>query len=210
MIMVSSRNIPEQIRVIHKPNCPHAKHILPRNRIRSDIEIKYVDPQYLCSLCTGLRGDFRTRKEEIRGWEDKYRMKIRYDTCSDTCFISTLHGFWKIYEHPATGEYLLYHRNYYDSEIPYDKAVHGSFHRQKDVKATDSLGKLVAYIAAHDRSKGIIKEDYRNLPKTSHKQKKYYKQAKNRIRREKVRKVEKIFSMLEQQEQRRNQICQSQ
>ena len=65
------------------------------------------------------------------------------------------------------------------------------------VKAIDSMTAIVNYVIAHDRAKTIIEEDYRNLPKHSKKQKKYYRQAKNRVKRKAIRNVYSIFDMLE-------------
>lgn len=79
-----------------------------------------------------------------------------------------------------------------------DIAINGEFHRQIDVKATESMEKIVDYIAAHDRAKATIMNDYRKLPRSTKKQKRYYEAAKRKDKRNAVRRVDDIFAVLEQ------------
>ena len=96
------------------------------------------------------------------------------------------------------GEYLLYHRNTYSAGMNFNEAIHGDFHRQSDVKATESMEKIVEYITAHDRAKLIIMDDYRKLPKSTKQQKKYYKVAEHRDKKQAMRRLDSIFASLEQ------------
>ena len=66
------------------------------------------------------------------------------------------------------------------------------------VKATESMEKIVEYIIAHDRAKITIMDDYRKLPKSTKKQKKYYKAAERKDRRNAMRRLDSIFASLEQ------------
>lgn len=79
-----------------------------------------------------------------------------------------------------------------------DMAINGEFHRQIDVKATESLEKIVDYIAAHDRARVTIMNDYRKLPRSTKKQKRYYEAAKHKDKRKAARRVDDIFAALEQ------------
>ena len=76
----------------------------------------------------------------------------------------------------------------------------GEFHRQVDVKATESMEKIVEYVAAHDRAKVIIMDDYRKLPKTTKKQKKYYRAAERREKKRTRERLDSIFATLERAE----------
>lgn len=60
--------------------------------------------------------------------------------------------------------------------------------------------KLFDYAIAHDKAKIIMMDDYRKLPQATHKQKKYYKQAKNKERRKQVRNIFALFDKLEQKD----------
>ncbi len=80
----------------------------------------------------------------------------------------------------------------------FNEAIHGDFHRQSEVKVTESMEKLVEYITAHDRAKVIIMDDYRKLPKSTNQQKKYYKAAERRDKNQAIRRPDFIFAALEQ------------
>ena len=82
--------------------------------------------------------------------------------------------------------------------MDFEEAIHGDFHRQSDVKATESMEKIVDYIIAHDRAKVIIMDDYRKLPKSTKRQKQYYKMAERKNRRNAARRLDAIFASLEQ------------
>lgn len=78
--------------------------------------------------------------------------------------ISTENGFWKFFMKDDLGKYVLYHRNVYEKGMPFIAATKGDFHRRADVKADESMAKLVKYVVAHDEAKAIIKDDCRKLP----------------------------------------------
>ena len=90
-------------------------------------------------------------------------------------------------------------QNPHEANTDYQELIRGEFHRQKDVKQTDSLVKLVEYIDAHDKAKVVIQDDYHNLPRRTKKQKKYYKQAERKVKREAVKRMDTLFAMLERQ-----------
>ena len=60
------------------------------------------------------------------------------------------------------------------------------------------LEKIVEYITGHDRAKLIIMDDYRKLPKSTKQQKKYYKAAERRDKKQAMRRLDSIFASLEQ------------
>ena len=75
--------------------------------------------------------------------------------------------------------------------------IHGSFHRQQDVKGAHSLEKILNYVKEHDKAKVIMDQDWRMLPTRTKKQKKYYKNAEKREKRRQVRNVFSLFAQLE-------------
>lgn len=153
-----------------------------------------------CKYCSGLKGDVRVHKKTIKFWSREKDVDCTYDQETDTLFIQTNIGFWKVFMQEDIGKYVLYHRNYYSKEMNFAEASNGRFHRQTDVKATGSMENIVNYIVAHDRAKVIIMDDYRKLPKSSKKQKKYFEAAKKRDKRKAARRVDNLFAMIEQQE----------
>ena len=100
--------------------------------------------------------------------------------------------------HQAGDKALLY-----NNQMPFDQAMRGDYHRQRDVKPTLSLNKLINYIAAHDKAKIAIMEDYRKLPKSTAKQRKYYRQAEGKFKRLERKqsqiRLENLFKSIEAQ-----------
>ena len=183
----------------HKNGCYYANRIKYRNSMSmtSGQAIKYGYCQ--CKYCGGLKGYFRVMDHQIRAWEKENDMTIAYDDERDRVFIRTKIGFWKIVVSSKSGKYMLLHRNIYREDLNDLEARRGDFHRQRDVSETDSLSKIVSYIAAHDSAKIIIAADYRNLPRTTKKQKKYYAIAEKKSKQRSIRNVDSIFSLLESQ-----------
>ena len=202
MIVAISINGNKNNKVYHRPGCLYAKRIKGFNRVDLDENIAIRRHFHECKYCAGLRGDVRTRKSTIIKWEKRHQMKFDYDKYTDTLYIATKIGFWKIFQKEYSGKYYLYHRNQYEEGMNFETAKHGEFHRQADVKSTSSLDRLVDYIAAHDKAKEIIKEDYRKLPRATKKQKKYYEAAARKKNNQDKRRVYELFAVLESNDSR--------
>ena len=66
-----------------------------------------------------------------------------------------------------------------------------------DVPRRQSPYKHLQYIVKHDAAKKIEQLDYKKLSQRTKRQKKYYRQAENRARRQSVGRVFDIFAELE-------------
>ena len=148
-----------------------------------------------CKYCMGIAG----KLEWIRKKEEKGKIKFHYERYTDTLYIQTEVGFWKIYQKKETGKYLLFHRNTYKPEMTLKSAINGNYHRQHDIKATDSIISIVEYIIAHDRAKQIIADDYRKLPQDTRKQKHYFRKVEKREKLKKAQRLDRLFGMIEEQ-----------
>jgi len=190
-----------QPRIYHKQGCPYEKRILEDNKKLIKLANANSPKYCACKYCGGLQGDMKIHKRGIAKWERKYNMQFLFHKATDTLYLRTNVGFWKVFIKTDVMKYLLYHKNYFESDMSNDIARNGAFHRQVDVAETESLQKIVEYIAAHDRAKVIIADDYRKLPHTSKKQKKYYRSAEKRVKREASRRLDSIFRMLESKDE---------
>ena len=197
MLVVGSSATPKKGRVYHKINCIYAKRIKFENRI--EMSPKQAENRKFCECkyCAGLKGDIRTHKKQIKNWEEKQKMTLTYHENSNTLYVQTEIGCWKIFRKAENGKYVLYHRNIYDKNMPTEEIFNGDYHRQKDMNTTESIDKIIHYIAAHDKANAIIMDDYHKLPQQSKKQKKYYRQAKRRVKAQSYRRLDSIFAMLE-------------
>lgn len=169
MLVVISSEAPKKRKIYHKMGCIYAERIKFQNRLEIKVEQAEKEGYCECKYCAGLRGDVRTHKAQILSWTHKKEMEFKFDDHTETLYIKTKIGFWKIYLKDDIDKYLLYHRNKFEANTDYQELIRGEFHRQKDVKQTDSLVKLVEYIDAHDKAKVVIQDDYHNLPRRTKK-----------------------------------------
>lgn len=199
MLVIGSSATPKRERVYHRLGCIYAKRIKTENRI--EMSVKQAENRHFCecSYCAGLKGDIRVSKKSFTQWENKHSVKFTYTPDTDTLYINTNIGLWKIFMKEDLGKYLLYHCNNYDKSMDFDTATSGAFHRQFDVKPSESMASIVEYVIAHDRAKAVIKDDYRKLPRHSKKQKKYYHQAEQKAKFQAIKRLDSIFNVLESQ-----------
>lgn len=197
MLVVASSEVNKKQRVYHRCGCMYDRRIKPDNRLELSEEKALRKHYKKCKYCSGMQGDVNIHKKAFVTWEHKKDMRFTFDKQTETLYIQTNIGFWKLFMKEELGMYLLYHCNKFNESMSYKESIHGDFHRQVDVKATESLEKIVDYIYAHDRAKVKIKDDYRKLPKSTKQQKKYYRAAERRDRRNAMRRLDMIFKSLE-------------
>lgn len=198
MLVVASGNSDKKHRIYHRCGCMYATRIKPAYRLEMNMEKAERKHYQPCKYCSGFRGDVKVHKKAFKTWSRKKNMQFTYREDTDTLYIQTEIGFWKLFMKEELGKYVLYHRNSYSAGMSINEAIHGDFHRQSDVKATESMEKIVDYIVAHDRAKVIMMDDYRKLPKSTKRQKQYYRAAERKDRRNSMKRLDLIFAALEQ------------
>lgn len=198
MFVVASLKNNKKHKIYHRFGCIYAQRIMPNNRKEMSIKGARRKSYHACQYCAGLRGDVNVHKKAFETWAVKRNMQFNYHKEADTLYIQTEVGFWKIFLREELGEYVLYHRNTYFPGMEFNEAIHGGFHRQFDVNTTESLEKLVEYITAHDKAKITIMDDYRKLPNRTKKQKKYYRAAERRDKKQAMKRLDSLFAELEQ------------
>lgn len=196
MVLVATRNHKKNHIVYHKPGCIYERRIHPDNSWHVNPNHVHGEKFHECKYCAGLKGDIKIYKKQIAHSEKNKNIKITFDE-TETIYVKTSIGFWKFFVKKEVNKYLLYHRNVFDETLSMDELMCGEFRRQTDVKETSSFMKLIEYIIAHDKAKIIMMKDYRKLPKTTKRQKMYYKKAANRERRKKNRRIDSLFAKIE-------------
>jgi hypothetical protein len=179
--------------IYHEETCPYAKRMQKKYR-RYISEQKALEKGYRpCSYCGGLHGIF------LSFVDDSNDLTASYDKKDKALCFRTDVGFWKVLEQGDPKSYRLWHLNGsdFDQNVESKYLMRRSFHRQVDVKSTTNIGKIVQYIRDHDKAKKIIKDDWKKLPKSTQKQKRYYKQAKKREERKRHKRLDQLFEMIE-------------
>ena len=198
MILIASNNRPKKKMIFHKSRCFYINRISNNNYKIFDKYYVRNHKYHTCKYCDGFAGDMRIYKGYMEEKSKSGKIKFYPNYDKEILFVETSVGLWKLYRDPETCSYALYHHNYFKQGISVEDAMAGRhFHRQTDVKETENLEKIIDYVIAHDKAKEIIADDYRKLPKTSKQQKKYYRSAQKKDRKQKVKKVYQLFTMLE-------------
>ena len=196
--MVISKNSKELI--FHEETCPYVKRMSKKYR-RYISERKARESGYhACSYCGGLHGFFLKFKSDPSLYSKaREGLTASFDRKDKAICFRTDVGFWKVLEQGEHQTFRLWHLNGsdFDPKVESKYLMRRSFHRQVDVQATTNLGKIIQYISDHDKAKKIMKDDWKKLPKSTQKQKKYYKQAKKREERKRHKRLDQLFEMIE-------------
>lgn len=157
---------------------------------KSDIAIQNEESGNETKLEKALR-------DQIQSNGTLCRKKISHSFNSDNnvLYLWTDIGFWKVQE--KNDLFVLYHKNHYVQDIPFEEMSMGKYHRQTDLGATKSLGRIIKYIVDHDRAKAIMQDDYRNLPQTTKRQKMYYNRVKKKEKDKSIRRTDYLLQQLE-------------
>lgn len=103
-------------KVYHRPGCIYVERIKPQNKMIISKKQAQKYRYQSCKYCNGLVGEVRTN-ELLPVWEEEHHIKIDYIKRTDTLYVRTEIGCWKIFFHDETEKYLLYHRNNYSPEL---------------------------------------------------------------------------------------------
>lgn len=198
MVVIASSENDKKKRIYHKYGCIYTKRIKADNWLQLDKELAESRHYRECKYCAGLAGDVKVHKGKFKRLSASKKAYFTYKKDTDTLYIQTDVGFWKIYTQKNSGKYILFHRNTYQHNINFNTANWGAFHRQADVEQTDSLDKIVDYIVRHDKAKIIIQDDYRKLPRRTKKQRKYFKSAERKAKRKEMQRLDYLFAAIAQ------------
>ena len=190
MLSTTSRN-----KVFHLSGCPYDNRIRYYNRedVKRDqaLHMGYRP----CKYCSSTQAYYRIRQSFLKKMTRQYGTQFTFAPDTDTLYIRTDVGFWKMYTKRDL-QYRLYHLNNFDQALTTEQMMHGKYHHQADVKLSTSPNSIITYIIKHDEAKKIIAVDYRNLPQNSKKEKKYYNMAKKRDHRQKRRQLSNLLDCI--------------
>ena len=183
-------------KVYHTKKCIHTGRISEDNKVvTSESNAKKLGYTQ-CKCCSGLAGMLLENRSNIKRWKEKDGLRFNYAIRQQTLYVATNVGFWRISIQKGTKMLVLYHRNTYKPELTLSQAKAGRFHRQTELKLTDSFVKVINFIIEHDKAKHIIMDDYRKLPRHTKKQKKYYRYAEKREKQRAMKRLDELFEQI--------------
>lgn len=187
-----------KIKAYHRGGCLYEMRIKDHHRYSVSAQEAEELGYRPCKCCWTLKGAIRATHMTLAGLGHQNDMELTYRESTDTLFLRTANGFWKTYWKDGVG-FMLFHLNCFDPFLSTELMMDGRYHRQKDVKPTLSLVKILNYVREHDKAKETMETDYRKLPQDTKRQRKYYRQAESRHRRQQMRRVDELFAMLDRQ-----------
>lgn len=193
--------------IYHRTGCPHLQAISQDNIMyvsdaRTEKFARYYKP---CKYCYGIEKSEYIFRNRIENLAASHNLDIKIGTYPVICYIKSQVGFWKVILSSEDGKvgHLLYHRNEYHKEWPIWRLEKGEYHRQTDVRDNASLGVILSYIEDHDKAKRIANGNYKQLPRDTKKQKKYYKMAKSNESRKEQQRVQEILNQWDREKERK-------
>ena len=126
---------------------------------------------------------------------NKRGVQIEFD--GTDLYILTDIAAWKISYVEYFDRYKLLHCPFDKKPLTMEEAKTAHYHVQRDVAKNQSPYYHLEYILRHDEAKKLMQVSYKKLPKVTKQQKKYYRQAENREKRNSIKRVWKLFAELE-------------
>ena len=125
----------------------------------------------------------------------KRGVQIEFDDTD--LYILTDMAAWKISY--VQYRYKLLHCPFDKNPLTMVEAKTAHYHVQRDVAKNQSPYNHLEYILRHDEAKKLMQVSYKKLPKVTKQQKKYYRQAENREKRNSIKRVWNLFAKLEEE-----------
>lgn len=183
-------------KIFHHSQCTYVNRTKMENRIQFYSEKEARDKGYrMCNCCSHMGKQFRKEKKEIQELARKNRVKVRlYD---GAVYLETDVAPWKIISAGQQHKLFLYHGNHerYENLKKKNGMIEHHYHSQSDARGK-TIVDYMNYIIRHDQWREQIKNEYRSLPKTTKRQRDYYKSQKKKARRNAIHNVYNLIEKL--------------
>ena len=140
---------------------------------------------------------YRKYAPVIEHLANKRGVQIEFDDTD--LYIITDIAAWKISYVEYFDRYKLLHCPFDKNPLTMGEAKTAHYHVQRDVAKNQSPYNHLEYILRHDEAKKLMQVSYKKLPKVTKQQKKYYRQAENREKRNSIKRVWNLFAKLEEE-----------
>ena len=127
---------------------------------------------------------------------------MEFEYIKGILYVKTDMGCWKLVYSRGMEQIALYHRNSRQAPLDFRHPEMGRYHQQKDQLYFRNIALALNYIYDHDKYRATVKRGDKRIV---YKNKKYEKQAKKRKQRAALRRVDRLFEMIEKD----NQKCKS-
>lgn len=106
--------------------CIYAERIKFQNRLEIKVEQAEKEGYCECKYCADSEEMSELIKRKYYPDTQK-EMEFKFDDHTETLYIKTKIGFWKIYLKDDIDKYLLYHKNTFDANTDYQELIRENF-----------------------------------------------------------------------------------
>ena len=183
-------------RVYHMPGCRYAEMMKEENVMYKKVKWATKRKYRPCAWCFSTEGILHKEKAEVEKYLENtgYEMENR----DHVLYIRGQAGFRKLVHNEESTDFTLFHGNR-AVKATVEEAEAVGYHRQGDAPIHTSVLETCRYIVKHDNAKKILSMgSYRDLPRSTQKQREYYNSARKKDRIRGIRRVEDLFRQLEE------------
>ena len=186
--------------IYHRPTCKYIGFMKPGNRETLLWEDVKNRGYCACRHCNNMSFLCSSEKKTIEWNKNTRNMEFKY--IKGILYLKTDMGCWKLVYSRGMEQIALYHRNSRQAPLDFKHPEIGRYHQQKDQLYFRKIALALNYIYDHDKYKAAVNRGDKRIV---YKNKKYEKQAKKREQRAALRRVDRLFEMIEKD----NQKCKS-
>jgi hypothetical protein len=180
--------------IYHRPNCKYTQLIKHKNEIVLPWEDAKNSGYHACRHCNNMSFMYSNEKQVINWNEQNRKMEFRYQ--NGILYVKTEMGCWKLVYTRGAEQIALYHRNTRQRPLDFKHPEQDRYHQQRDQLYFRNIALALNYIYEHDKFRAAEK---RGDNKIFYRKEKYRKQAKKREQRASLRRVDRLFQMIEKE-----------
>ena len=185
-----------RIKVYHRPGCRYAKMIEKRTACPEEKEWVEIRGYRPCKWCFSTAGSYQIKKANAIDFLSSNGLFL--DEKDHKIYIRSDVGCWKVVYSKKQECFLLYHRNHSEGIVPLSEVENDQYHNQSDHFQFNSIMGAAQYIVKHDKAKKLLSiGSYKDLPRRTKKEKKYYKAEKNKAHRNNAHRINDLFQQIE-------------
>lgn len=180
-------------KVYHKPSCRYVNRMRYKNQMSISLYEAKMQGLRPCICCNTMEHQYKIADHAIEKYQKKGMQFLYLD---NALYVKSDLGCWKIMYLKEREKLRLFHGNRSNKDINFDLPQYEPYHRQTDKKYADSIEQYLHYIYEHDKYKSTV---LRGEKVTQFSSKKYKKREPRAARKRAIKRVDKLFALLESQ-----------
>lgn len=198
--MSTKRIMSIESNIYHRPSCKYVYFMKPSNKEK----LLWEDAKRCgrpCRHCNSMRFLCTEERKTIEWNTENRNMEFKYK--DGLLYVKTKVGCWKLVYARNMEQIALYHRNSRQAELDFKHPEKDRYHQQRDQLYFNNIAQALNYIYDHDKYRAAVQRGDKRIV---YKNKKYEKQAKRRERKAALRRVDRLFDMIEKERLEKEQV----